>query len=58
MILDNNKQQIKIGDKVKNIDTGKTFTFTKEMEIVLNHSELFPQNNNKTWQYNHLTNLT
>jgi len=54
VILDKNKNPINIGDKVKNIDTQKTFTFTKEMEIVLSHSELFSQNKNKTWQYNHL----
>jgi len=54
MILDKNKNPINIGDKVKNIDTQKTFTFTKEMETVLSHSELFPHNQNKTWQYNHL----
>ena len=40
MVLDRNGIQINVGDKVKNIDTKKTFLFTEEMEIVLNHSEL------------------
>jgi len=58
MVFDKNRNLIKVGDKVKNTDTQKIFVFTKEMETVLNHSELFPQNQNKVWQYNHLVKIS
>ena len=58
MILDRNNKEIKIGDKIKNLDNNKTFNFNEEMEIVLHHAELITNNFNKTWKYNHLVKLS
>ncbi len=57
MILDRNDKIINIGDKVKNLDNKKEFVFTKEMEIVLHHAELFPYKLKETFKYTHLIKL-
>ncbi len=63
MILDKNNETINIGDKVKNLDNGKEFIFTEEIENILHHYvNWFKQNCeiNKTsseYKYDHLVKI-
>jgi len=54
MIFDKKIKKIKKGDSVKNLVTDKIVYIDETMELVLNHSEIFPDNDKKVWKYNHL----
>jgi len=54
MVVDRYGNEIKKGDRVKNIENGKYFIVDEAMELVLNHAELLHKNFKKVWIYANL----